>query len=142
MANMSDWLEKKLLNHIFRGQEFNAPSSIWVALCNDTLDDTIEDATPGVLPEITGQGYVRKQILSNGTKWTDPANDAAQIIKNADEVKWEKVQWEDTVKAVALCTDQSGGNVLFWGDLTREKVVTIDDSISFAANSLSIQIDN
>jgi len=34
------------------------------------------------------------------------------------------------------------GNVLFWGDLTKEKVVTEDDSISFAVDALSIQIDN
>jgi hypothetical protein len=139
MANMSDFLEKKLLNHVFRGQSYTAPSSIYIALCNDTITDDMAGAD---LPEINGTGYTRKQVTTS--QWTDPNADPDQIIKNNAEIKWENVQWEDTVTAIALCTTQArlSGDVLFWGELTKEKIVTKDDSISFAANSLSIQIDN
>lgn len=139
MANMSDFLEKKLLNYIFRGQSFTPPSSVYIALCNDTITD---DMTGGDLPEVNGTGYVRKQVLTS--QWTDPATDADQVIKNNAEIKWENVQWEDTVTAIAICTTATRltGDVLFWGNLTKEKIVTQDDSISFSANSLSIQIDN
>jgi hypothetical protein len=140
MANMSNYLEKKVLDHLFRGIPYPAPSSVYIALCNDTLDDTIILGSD--LPEVAGGNYVRKAIASNPSKWTAPDDDG--IIKNVEEIKWEKVTWEDTVKAIAImdsATPQQG-NVLFWGDLTKEKVVTEDDSISFAEEALSIQIDN
>lgn len=140
MANMSNYLEKKVLDHLFRGTPYTAPASVYIALCNDTLDDSI--VSGGDLPEIAGGDYVRKAIASNPQKWTTPDDDG--IIKNAEEIKWEKVTWEDTVKAIAIVDNATpgSGNVLFWGDLTKEKVVTEDDSISFAAEALSIQIDN
>lgn len=140
MANMSNYLEKKVLDHLFRGSPYTAPGSVWIALCNDTLDDSI--ILGSALPEVSGGNYVRKEIQSSQSNWTAPTDDG--IIKNTNEVKWEKVTWEDTVKAIAImdsATPQQG-NVLFWGDLTKEKVVTEDDSISFAAQALSIQIDN
>ena len=140
MANMSDYLEAKLLNHLFRGVSFNAPSSLYIALCTDSLSDTDTGAS---LPEVAGAGYQRQAVPCNASQWSEP--DADGTIKNAKEIKWEKVQWEDTVKAIAICDagpNRNTGNVLFWGDLTKEKVVTADDSISFAEESLSIQIDN
>ena len=140
MANMSNYLEKKVLDHLFRGTPYTAPASVWLALCNDTLDDTI--VSGALLPEIAGGNYVRKEVPSNPTKWTVPDDDG--IIKNIEEIKWDKVTWEDTVRAVAIMDSPNPqqGNVLFWGDLTKEKVVTEDDSISFAEEALSIQIDN
>jgi len=89
MANMSNFLEKKILDHLFRGTPYTAPQSVWIALCNDTLDDSI--VSGGDLPEIAGGDYVRKEVQSNPTKWTTPDDDG--IIKNSEEIKWEKVTW-------------------------------------------------
>lgn len=138
MANMGNYLERKLLDHLFRGQIFTAPSAIYIALLNDTVDDSVESGAD--LPEVSGPGYSRKQIASNAGSWTAPDNDG--VVKNVTEIKWEDVTWEDTVVAVAFCDSSSGGNVLFWGDLVREKVVAVDDTISFAPESITVQIDN
>lgn len=141
MANMSNYLEKQLLNHLFRGANYASPSKLWIALCTDTLDDTIEEGSE--LPEVEGGDYQRKSIDSSTAAWTEPDLDG--VTKNIAEIKWENVTWEATVKAIAICTAgpaRATGKVLFWGDLTKEKVVTEDDSVSFAANALSIQIDN
>lgn len=136
MANMSNYLEKKLLNFLFRGQSFTAPTQIWIALCTETVTDDIENGSE--LEEVSGGDYARKSIASS--KWTEPTDDG--LIKNSEEVKWENVTWEATVKAIALCDAQTAGKVLFWGTLTKEKIVTEEDSVSFAPQSLSIQIDN
>lgn len=140
MANMSNYLETQILNHLFRGTPYPAPTNVYIALCNDTLDDTY--VAGNSLPEITGGDYTRKAVQCTPQKWTAPDPDG--IIKNVEEIKWEQVSWEDTVKAIAITDSPQPlqGNVLFWGDLTKEKVVTEDDSISFAAQALSIQIDN
>jgi hypothetical protein len=140
MANMSNYLEQQILNHLFRGTAYTAPTKLYIALCTDTLDD---DATGASLPEVTADGYERKSIDSNAGSWTAP--DEEGIVKNVDEIKWDKVTWEATIKAIAICDDGPDplqGNVLFWGALTKEKVVTEDDSVSFAEEALSIQIDN
>jgi hypothetical protein len=141
MANMHNYLEEKLLNYIFRGQNFTRPTTLWIALCEDEIEDDTEMAD---LPEVEGTGYERKSISCATTAWADPASGDG-ITSNSEEIKWENVQWEATIKSIAICDAgpaRKTGNILFWGDLTKEKVVTQDDSISFAANSLSIQIDN
>jgi hypothetical protein len=137
MANMSNYLEEKILNSLFRGVSYSAPSSVYIALCTETVDDTDDGST---LAEPTGTGYARKAVVSNATSWTAPDQDGT--IKNSEEIKWGSVQWNATIKAIAICDALSNGNVLFWGALTASKVVTADDSISFAPNTLSIQIDN
>jgi hypothetical protein len=137
MANMSDYLEGKILNHLFRGTSYSAPSSVYIALCTDTLDDTDDGAS---IAEPTGTGYARQAVASNATNWSAPNADGT--IKNSEEIKWDSVQWSATIKAVAICDALTNGNVLFWGTLTAQKVVTVDDSISFGPNTLSIQIDN
>jgi len=140
MANMSNYLEVQVLNHLFRGTPYTAPTRVYIALCTDTIDDETDGTS---LPEVTATGYERKPIDCDAGAWSEPDDDG--IIKNIEEVKWDKVEWEATIKAIAICDDGPDplqGNVLFWGTLTKEKVVTADDSISFAEEALSIQIDN
>jgi hypothetical protein len=140
MANMHNFLENKLLNYIFRGQSWSPPGSLYIALCEDEVQDDTEMAD---LPEPDSAEYERKEITRAVGKWTDPEQNDG-IISNVEEIKWENVQWEATIKSIAIVTSgtKGQGDILFWGDLTKEKVVTQDDSISFAANSLSVQIDN
>jgi hypothetical protein len=138
---MGNYLEKKLLDYVFRGVvSWSPPGTFYIALLNDTIDDSVESGSD--LPEVSGPGYERKGISRSTSEWTEPDNDG--IVKNVNEVKWEEVEWEDEVIAVAFC-DSSGvgsGNVLFWGDLVRSKSVAVGDTISFAPESITIQIDN
>ena len=50
MANMSDYLENKLLDFIFRTSSFSKPSTIAVALCTSAPDDTSTGATIAEVP--------------------------------------------------------------------------------------------
>lgn len=149
MANMSNYLEKKLLNHIFRGTPFTPPPILYVALLTETIDDSIVLGSD--LPEVpepadpSAEGaYVRKGVPSSAAKWADPALNDDGIIKNVEEIKWERVAWEEQIVGIAFCdtAEPKTGNVLFWADLLKPKDVTPEDSISFAAEAITIQIDN
>jgi hypothetical protein len=63
MSNLSDYLENKLIDHLFRAQTFSAPASLYVAL----FTATPTDSTAGT--ECAGTGYSRQLITSALTAW-------------------------------------------------------------------------
>ncbi len=54
MAGFSDYLEDKVLEHVFGGNSYTAPGTHYVALYTSALTDT------GGGTEVSGGGYVRK----------------------------------------------------------------------------------
>lgn len=146
MANMSNYLENKLIDFLFRGAAFSPPATLYIALCTATPTDSNTGST---ISEITGGNYSRQALTSNTTNWSTTQGDTSATstgtggtTTNQSVVAWNSVTWTGTVAAVAICDASSGGNLLWWGVLTSSKTVASGDSVSFAANDLSIQIDN
>lgn len=146
MANMSNYLENKLIDFIFRGVSYSAPATLYVALCTSAVSDS---STGSTISEVSGGNYARVSITSNTTNWYTTNGDTAATSSgtngttgNANTISWNSVTWAATVTDVAICDAASGGNVLFFGTLSASKSVASGDSISFAANSLTLQIDN
>ena len=68
MAAMSDYLENKLIDHIFRGVSFTAPSNLYVALL--TANPTDANTSGGnELGTTTPNNYARVNIAANTTNW-------------------------------------------------------------------------
>jgi len=146
MANMSNYLENKMIDFLFRGVSFSAPSTLYVALCTATVSDS---STGSTIAEVSGGNYARIAITSNASNWFTTNGDNAATSSgtggatgNSGTIAWNSVTWSATVTDVAICDAASGGNVLFYGTLSASKTVASGDSISFAANSLTLQIDN
>lgn len=138
MANMSNYLENKLIDHLLRGTAFTAPSTLYIALCTSAPTDS---STGGTLSEISGGNYARQSIASNSTNWSATSGTDG-TSSNATEIKWTSVTWSGTVTHVAICDALTGGNVLFYGALGGSQTLVSGDSISFGIGSLTIQIDN
>ena len=51
MTALSDYLESGLLHHIFRGQDFNKPSGVTIALCSGVPSESDTGETIPELPE-------------------------------------------------------------------------------------------
>jgi hypothetical protein len=146
MAAMSDYLENKLIDQIFRGQAFSFPATLYVGL----LTAVPTDGTAGT--EVTGGSYARvgvaasltnfagtqaagSTVASSGTGGTTSNNGA--ITFPAPTANW------GSVTAFGIYDAASGGNLLFYGTLGTAKTVNNGDAApSFAAAQLSIQIDN
>lgn len=146
MANMSNYLENKLIDFTLRGQAFTAPTTLYFALCTATPTDA---STGSTITEITGGNYSRQSLACNATNFLStqgdtatPSNGTSGTSSNNATIAWNSVTWTGTINSVAICDASSGGNMLWYAALTSTKTINSGDSVSFAVGDLSIQIDN
>ncbi len=150
MANASNFLENKLVDHLFRGTAYTAPATMYVALCTAVPSDTTTGTT---VAEVSGGNYVRASIAASTANWYSTQADVTSLstgttgtTSNVNNISWTSTGWTGTVVAVALLDAPTLGNMLFWGQLTVAKVVSSGDTLQLTggggSGSLSVQLDN
>jgi len=129
MAGFSDYLEDKVLDHVFGGTAYTAPSTLYVALYTVAPDDT------GGGTEVTGGSYARQTatFTVSGTSPTTATNAAAIEYPTATANY-------GTVTSVGILDASSGGNLLAYADLDASKVVSSGDVFRFDAGDLDITL--
>lgn len=145
MGAMSDYLENKLIDHVFRATAFTMPAAIHVALLTAAPSDT------GGGTEVSGGSYARVAVAPSVANWKSTngttsgassgtggtTTNAAAVTFPAPTGNW------GVITHFAIYDASSAGNLLFWGALTLPKTVNNGDSApSFAIDVLSVQIDN
>jgi len=147
MAAMSNYLENKLLDHVFRGVTYTPPSTIYIALFTATPDDT------GGGTEVSGNAYARVALNPSTTNWaatngatttTNPSSGTSGTTSNNSAITFPTAtpsNW-GTVVAVGIFDASTSGNLLFWGPLSASQVVNAGSTFSFAISQLGVQIDN
>ena len=142
---LSDYLENKLIDHVFRGQAYTAPTTIYVALftsaCSDAAGGTEvsggSDARPGLAASMAnwaGTQSAASTTASTGTGGTTSNNVAINFA--TPSAGW------GTVTYIGLMDAVTSGNLLVCTALTTSKTINSGDSVSFPAASLTNQIDN
>lgn len=146
MASMSNYLENKLVDFLFRGGSYTSPSTLYFALCTSTPSDA---STGSTISEVSGGNYTRQSLVAGTGNWysTQGDNSATSTgtngtTSNSTSIAWNSVTWTGTVTSVAICDASSAGNMLFYSALNSNKTLASGDSISFAVSGLSIQLDN
>jgi len=129
MAGFSDYLEDKVLKHVFGGSAYTAPSTLYVALYTVAPTDT------GGGTEVSGGGYTRKTaaFTVSGTNPTQASNTAAIEYPTATANY-------GTVVAVGIFDASSSGNLMAYANLTSSKVVSTGDVFRFNAGDLDITL--
>tara|TARA_R100001440_G_scaffold75589_1_gene103201 strand:+ start:930 stop:1322 length:393 start_codon:yes stop_codon:yes gene_type:complete len=129
MAGFSDYLENKVLLHVFGGSAYTAPGTLYVALYTVAPTDT------GGGTEVSGGGYVRQSsaFTVSGTNPTTASNTAAVEFPTATANY-------GTVVAVGIFDASSSGNLLAYGNLTASKVVSTGDVFRFNTGDLDITL--
>jgi hypothetical protein len=141
MSAMSDYLENKLVDHIFRGQTFTAPANTYVALF------TAAPADAGGGTEVSGNGYARVTVASSLANWAGTqsagstvassgtggatSNNAAITFPTPTGAGW------GTVTHFGIFDASTSGNLLFHGALTASKTINAGDTVSYAAAQLA-----
>jgi len=129
MAGFSDYLEDKVLEHVFGGNAYSAPSTLYVALYTSAPSDT------GGGTEVSGGGYVRKTSTFN-VSGTNPTT-----ASNAGAVEYPTATANyGTVVAVGIFDALSSGNLLAYANLTESKVVSTGDVFRFNAGDLDVTL--
>ena len=148
MANMSNYLENKLIDFIFRGKSYTAPATIYIALCTATPTDS---STGSTITEVSGGNYARQSLAADTTNWaatngaastTDPSSGTSGTTSNNSDIVWSGVTWSATVTSIAICDASTNGNMLFWGSLNANQTVTSGNTVTISTSALTIQIDN
>jgi hypothetical protein len=129
MAALSDYLEEKLLNHVFRQISYTGPGAIYVGLFKTNPGDDNSGE------ELYGNGYDRVTATfeagtTNGT-----------IVNDADIVFPQATATWPTVEYIGLFDNRIGGNLLVHTKLAKPIDIDIDDSFLISANNMTIALD-
>lgn len=127
MAQISNYLENALVNHVLRNTALTSPVTVYVALY--TTDPT--DADTGT--EVTGGSYARQSAAFSAP--TDGAtSNSADVTFPTATANW------GTVTHVVIRDAAAGGNALFHGALTASKVVNNGDTFKINAADLDVSL--
>ena len=127
MAEMSNYLEEKIINLTLRGIAYTAPTSVWLALY--TSNPT--DADTGT--ECSGGSYERKQITF-GAPTDGTATNSAEIEYDSATTDW------GTISYVGIRDASTGGNLLYHTGLTVPKPIAEGDIFKVQIDNLSVTI--
>lgn len=128
MAELSNYLENKLLDHVLRSENFTSPTTVFVGLfTSDPGDDNTGT-------ECTGGAYAR-QILSVTTA-------TAGIVTSSADVNFPQATtaW-GTISHLGLLDAVTSGNLLMHTPLTTSRVIETGDVIKIATGSLTASLD-
>lgn len=131
MADLSSFLQTKILNAIFKGGTLSIPSCF---LSLHTEGAATDAAWAGT--EIVELGYARIELGS--TAWTSPVDG---FISNVDAIEFG-LAGEDwgTVSHLGLWDAATGGNLLYSGEMAVPRVVSNGDIARFSPGLLTVQM--
>ena len=142
---MSDYLENKIIDQIFRAQAFTFPSPLHVGLLTAAPSDT------GGGTEVSGNNYSRVSVTNSLVNWagtqsagsTTASTGTSGTTSNNGAINFPTPSgtW-GLVTHFGIYDAASAGNLLFYGALTTSKTINTNDVVSFAAAALTVQIDN
>lgn len=145
-ADLSNYLENKLVDFLVRAQSYTAPTTVYVALATSTGSDSACGT------EVSGGSYARVGVTSSTTNWagtqsagsTSASSGTGGTTSNNATVTFPAptANW-GSVTEFCVFDASTSGNLLWRAALTTAKTVNNGDAApSFAAAALTLQIDN
>jgi len=137
MAGLTNYLEDKIINHVFGSTSYTKPTNWYVGL----LTATPSDSAAGT--EVSGGSYARMvcAFTITGTGTAQAANTSAITFPTAT-ADWGIVGW------VGIYDALSGGNLAAYQNLqksdfstTTTKTINDGDIFKFNATTIKIQLD-
>ena len=127
--SFSNHLETEILDHVFGGNAYTAPGTLYLALFTSNPD---EDAS-GTEVSTSGTAYARQTVaftVSGNTATTSAAVEYSTATANFG-----------TVSHVGVMDASTGGNLLAYAALTSSKVIETGDVFRVPAGDLDITLD-
>lgn len=127
MSSFTDYLEGKIMGHVFTGEPYTAPATIYVALF------TAAPSEAGGGTEVTGGAYIRKAVTLQRT---------GNTVTNSATVEWPSAtaNW-GTITHGALFDAPTGGNMMAQAPLTSARVIESSDVFRLPTADLVITLD-
>ena len=127
--SFSNFLETKVLDHVFGGTAYTAPATLYLGLhtSNPAEDDS------GTEVSTSGTAYAR-QTVTFTTSGDTTSNTAAVEYPSATASY-------GTVTHVGVYDASTAGNLLAYGALTTSKAIATGDVLRIPAGDLDITLD-
>ena len=125
--SFSNFLETEILDHVFGGAAYTAPSTHYLALFTATPGET------GGGTEVSGNGYVRKAVA-----FTTSGN----TTSNTSAVEYPTATGSfGTVTSVGVFDASTSGNLMAFAALSSSKTIETGDVFRVPAADLDITLD-
>jgi hypothetical protein len=130
MANLSNYAEDKVLDHLFKNTSYTSPTA-YVGYFNNSITDA------SVPTEVSGNNYARVEISSK------MGSSSSGTISNTSAITFPAASGGDhgVITAIAIFDAASSGNMIAYGDLTTSKTISDGDQLNIAIGNLQISID-
>jgi hypothetical protein len=128
MAEFTNYLESKLLDHVLNNTSYTSPTTVYVGLF--TVAPT--DGTSGT--EVSGGSYAR-QVLSVSTASDGVVTSDADVTFPQATASW------GNIVALGIHDADSSGNLLMYTDLTTSKTIDEGDILKVSSGSLTVTLD-
>jgi len=125
--SFSNYLETEMLDHVFGGNAYTAPSTLYLSLHTANPDEDGSGA------EVSGGGYARQSMAMTVTGNT-ASNDSAVEYPTATANY-------GTVTHVGVYDASTAGNLLCYASLTSSKTIETGDVFRVPAGDLDITLD-
>lgn len=134
MGSFTNYTENAILNEVFGGTAFTAPTTLYIGLSTTTVTET-----GGGITEPVGNNYSRVAVSNNLTNFPTTSTSTKQngVAFNFPQASGN---W-GTVTYFFISDANSGGNIIAYDDLTIPKTVEANDILSFAINGITITLD-
>lgn len=127
MAEMSNYLENKLLDAVLRNTSYTSPTTTYVGLY------TTNPGEGNTGTEVTGGSYARKSATFNAPVDGVCTNSAAVEFDQAT------ASW-GTISHIGILDAITSGNLLFYTDITISKTIETGDIFKISAGQLSVTL--
>jgi hypothetical protein len=128
MAEFSDYLENKVLDHVLRNVSYSSPTTVFVGLYTSNPTDTNSGT------EVTGGSYAR-QALSVTTASAGVVTSSADVTFPQCTASWGSVGFIGILDAV------TSGNLLMHTALTTAKTIDSGDILKITTGNLTVTLD-
>ena len=125
--SFSNYLENKVLLHVFGATAYTAPATLYVGLY------TSDPGEANTGTEVSGGSYARQTIAFTVT--TNQASNTAAVEFPTASASW------GTVTYAAIFDASTSGNMLAYGALTTSKTIASGDVLRIPAGDFDINLD-
>jgi hypothetical protein len=143
MSASSNYLERKILDHVLKNTAYTQPSNLYVALFTNTSTNALTNLEAGTLTDETstsGTGYQRQSVSfgaastgSDSYQTTTSSTSAAVTFPTATASY-------GLVSHIAIMDASTGGNVLFYGALAASKQIDTGDQFTITTGNLTVAL--
>jgi hypothetical protein len=128
MAELSNYLENKLLDHVLRNVSYNSPTTAYVGLYTSNPDEDNSGT------EVSGGSYAR-QVLSVSAASGGIVTSSADVTFPQATASW------GTISHIGILDALTSGNLLMYTALTTSKTIDEGDILKISTGSLTASLD-